>query len=71
MSELKTNHSLHAEPIMALLGYRTYQLVCECGEVKAVLTVNWIDGVLHITAVDDAYTVEIRRWGPVGRWKTE
>jgi len=69
MSELKTNHTLHAEHMISMFGTRTYVLVCECGENKAVVSINWGDGVLHITAIEDEYTVDIRRSGPVTRWK--
>jgi len=69
MCELKTAHTLHAEHMITMFGTRTYQLKCECGETKAVLSINWGDGVLHLTAIEDEYTVDIRRNGSVSRWK--
>jgi len=68
---LKSEHTLHAEHMVTVFDTRTYLLKCECGENKAVVSINWGDGVLHITAIDDEYTVDIPRNGPVTRWKNQ
>jgi hypothetical protein len=71
MSESKTSHTLHAEHMISIFGTKTFQIICECGEVKAVLSINWGDGVLHLTAIGDEYTIDIRRNGHVSSWRNQ
>lgn len=63
MAELKQQHTLHAEHMVTMFNASTYKLVCACGEVKAIVTVSFREGFLHITAVDDCVTVAIGRDG--------
>ena len=57
MVDMKKDHSLHAEFMLGMFGTNTYRLVCNCGETKAVVSIDWADKRVYVTAVSDQYGI--------------